>query len=207
MGDIGFLWGVHGFAGQVLPLLQRLEELDTERTVLTLDRAKRHLLETAIRSDGRANWPAILPGAATGGQQLEAGVDPATVSLLVQYCHGAPGMVISFSAYPPDDDVDRILCEGGELVWQAGPLVEGSNLCHGTGGNGYSFLKLHARTGDEVWLDRARRFAAHGMHQYRAEMAKVGHQRFSLWTGDPGFAIYLAACIDANADFPTIDAF
>ena len=45
---------------------------------------------------------------------------------------------------------------GGELTWRAGPLVKGSGLCHGTSGNAYAFLVLHRRTGDELWLDRAR---------------------------------------------------
>ena len=99
------------------------------------------------------------------------------------------------------------MIEGGELTWQAGPLCKGSNLCHGTGGNGYAFLKLYERTGDMLLLDRARAFAMHGITQYEREKAKVGYQRFSLWTGDPGFAIYLAGCINVDAAFPTVDVF
>ena len=106
-----------------------------------------------------------------------------------------------------NEEVDALLLKGGELIWQAGPLVKGSNLCHGTGGNGYAFLKLYERTGDVIWLERARRFAMHGIAQYRATLADVGHPRYSLWTGDPGFAVYLASCIDLDASFPTIDIF
>ena len=36
---------------------------------------------------------------------------------------------------------------------EAGPLRKGAGLCHGTAGNGCAFLALHARTGDERWLD------------------------------------------------------
>lgn len=193
-----FVGPVHGFAGQVLPLLKRLDELDTNQRRLTLARSKAFLSQTAVRQDGRANWPAILP---------DNGDDDTTSQLPVQYCHGAPGVVISFCDYPPDPEVDAVLLEGGELVWQAGPLVKGSNLCHGTGGNGYTFLKLFERTGDTKWLDRARIFAMHGIGQYRSELAQVGRPRFSLWTGDPGFAIYLASCIDGDASFPTVDVF
>ena len=57
------------------------------------------------------------------------------------------------------------------------------------------------------WLDRARAFAMQGVTQYEREKAKVGYQRFSLWTGDPPFAIYLAGCINAEAAFPTVDVF
>ena len=38
-------------------------------------------------------------------------------------------------------------------------------LCHGTAGNGFAFLELARRTGDEVWLHRAQRFAMHAMQQ------------------------------------------
>jgi hypothetical protein len=70
--------------------------------------------------------------------------------------------------------------EGGETLWSAGLLTKGSNLCHGTGGNGYAFLKLHQRTGDSKWLDRARAFA---------------------------FEIYLWQCLHGTAAFPTLDVF
>ena len=53
----------------------------------------------------------------------------------------------------------------GELTWRAGPSAKGAGLCHGTAGNGYAFLTLFRRTGDERWLDRARRFAAHAIGQ------------------------------------------
>ena len=116
-------------------------------------------------------------------------------------------MVISFCDYPSDGDVDAVLRAGGELIWQAGPLTKGSNLCQGTGGNGYAFLKLSARTSEAVWLERARRFAMHGIAQYRSELDAVGRGRFSLWTGDVGFAIYLWGCITGDSAFPTIDSF
>ena len=31
--------------------------------------------------------------------------------------------------------------------------------------------------------------------------------RYPLWTGDPGFAVYLWDCIQAQAKFPTVDVF
>jgi hypothetical protein len=62
------------------------------------------------------------------------------------------------------------------------PLFDQSNLCHGTGGNGYAFLKLFARTRDEKRLARARvRHARIG--QVDADAARYGQLRCSLWTG------------------------
>jgi hypothetical protein len=31
--------------------------------------------------------------------------------------------------------------------------------------------------------------------------------RYSLWTGDPGVAVYLMDCIGVTPRFPTLDAF
>lgn len=91
---------------------------------------------------------------------------------------------------------------GGELTWRAGPLVKGPGLCHGTAGNGYAFLTLLERTGDELWLERARRFAVHAISQVERVRAAHGKGRHSLWTGDLGTALYLADCVDGAGRLP-----
>src|SRR6185503_14629906 len=101
---------------------------------------------------------------------------------------------------------ERLAVAGGELTWRAGPLAKGPGLCHGTAGNGYAFLKLHRRTGDPLWLARARAFAMHAIGQWRAARSLYGRGRYALWTGDPGLAIYLRDCITGAADWPTLDA-
>jgi hypothetical protein len=127
---------------------------------------------------------------------------------LCQHCHGAPGMVTTFADAPfGSPELDALLVEGGTFTWSAGPLAKGSNLCHGTGGNGYAFLKLHGRTGDPIWLERARAFAMTAIAQCREARAELGRGRFSLWTGDVGLAIYLRDCITGQPHFPTIDVF
>lgn len=188
---------VHGFFGQVLPLLQRLDDMPDDLRLKVLDRTRDVLCRTACRGSGLANWPVML------------GKDGEGRDLLLHYCHGAPGIVISACEFPADLDteVDRLLIEGGDLIWHAGPLRKGANLCHGTAGNGYTFLKLFARSGDELWLDRARKFAMHGIAQYEQARRDTGHGRFSLWTGDPGFALFLWSCLNADERFPTIDVF
>jgi len=100
-----------------------------------------------------------------------------------------------------------LLLAAGETTWAAGPLKKGSNLCHGTGRNGYAFLKLWKRTGDARWPQRARAFAMHGIRQTEAHAAQHGRLRYSLWTGDPGFAVYLWDCIRGEGAFPTLDVF
>ncbi|WP_395352170.1 lanthionine synthetase LanC family protein [Variovorax sp. UC122_21] len=118
---------------------------------------------------------------------------------------GTPGTLLA--ALFMHERTGELLLAAGETTWQAGPLNKGANLCHGTGGNGYAFLKLHRRFGDEAWLDRARAFAMHGIAQTEADLAAHGHRRYSLWTGDPGFAIYLWDCIEGTDRFPTLDCF
>ena len=93
-------------------------------------------------------------------------------------------------------------------MWRAGPpnLEKGSSICHGTAGNGFALLATFARTGDERWLQRARRFAVHALDQVRRARTARGRGRYSLFTGDLGVALYLAACLDARTGYPVLDA-
>jgi len=117
-------------------------------------------------------------------------------------------MVTAFADAPfTAPALETLLLEGGEFTWAAGPLAKGSNLCHGTGGNGYAFLKLFRRTNDPVWLERARAFAMIAIDQYREAQERYGQSRYSLWTGDIGLAIYLRDCLTAKPYFPTVDVF
>jgi hypothetical protein len=54
-------------------------------------------------------------------------------------------------------------------------VAKGSNLCHGAGGNGYVFLKLHRRTADPVWLERAR--VRHDGHSAMPRGARTARPR------------------------------
>lgn len=47
----------------------------------------------------------------------------------------------------------------------------------------------------------------HGIAQTEADAQRHGQLRYSLWTGDPGFAIYLRDCVNGTASFPTLDVF
>jgi hypothetical protein len=187
-----YLGPVHGFAGNMIPLLRGWDWLSDDQHTSVADATLRTLAQTAARSGDGVNWPAT--------------VDPGMRPLLCQHCHGAPGIVTAFADAPfASPELDALLVEGGRLVWAAGPLAKGANLCHGTGGNGYAFLKLFRRTGDALWLERARNFAMTAIAQYRDADAQYGQGRYSLWTGDIGLAIYLWDCITTEPRFPTID--
>ena len=144
---------------------------------------------TAMREDGLINWPPVAKPR-PGGDLVR-----------VQWCHGAPGIVATLGDLMP---IEMALA-GGELIWRAGPLRKGPGLCPGTAGNGFAFLKLFSLTDDERWLERARRFAMHAIEQVKDQRAKFGRGRYTLLTGDVGVALYVRACIRADATFPTID--
>src|SRR4029079_9400232 len=136
----------------------------------------------AEREGGLAQWPPLV------GE---------TRKVRTQWCHGAPGMVASLATIAPHDQrLSELLLAGGELTWRAGPLVKGPGLCHGTAGNGYALLKLFDRTGNELWLDRARGFAMHAAEQVERTRSTYGRGRYTLWTGDLGTALYLKSSID-----------
>ena len=117
-------------------------------------------------------------------------------------------MVTTFADAPFAASVlEDLLRDGGAFTRRAGPLAKGSNLCHGTAGNGYAFLKLYRRTKDAEWLQRARDFAMTAIAQCREARLSYGRGRYSLWTGDVGLAVYLADCLTADPRFPTIDVF
>jgi len=107
-------------------------------------------------------------------------------------------MVIAAADYLEDD----LLLAGAELTWLAGAHGDdkGPNICHGTAGNGYAFLKTFQRTGDELWLERARRFAMHALEQVERMTS-----RYSLFTGGIGVAIYAADCIEARTQYPIME--
>ena len=49
----------------------------------------------------------------------------------------------------------RDAMECSDVIWQRGLLRKGYGICHGTAGNGYSFLSLYRLTQDKKYLYRA----------------------------------------------------
>ena len=176
---VKFVGPVHGFAGNVHALRGYLP--DDELRV----RIEQPLRTVMVSEDGLVNWPPDVGSDATR----------------VQWCHGAPGIVITIGDLLPREQ----MLGGAELTWRAGPLAKGAGLCHGTAGNGYALLRAHELTGDDEWLDRARRFAMHALEQVERAREQYGRGRFSLMTGDVGVALFAQSCLDVDARFPTMD--
>jgi lantibiotic modifying enzyme len=178
--DYRGLTTLHGVAGNTLALLRF--EPDAAAAGESAAVLSRH----AFREDGLANWP---------GSPRPQLPRPRDGRICVQWCTGAPGVLGGAWEYLDED----LLLAGAELVWRAGAHRDekGHGLCHGTSGNGFALLKAFARTQDELWLERARRFAVHALAQ--------ANSRYSLFTGDVGTALFAAACLDADARFPILD--
>jgi hypothetical protein len=175
------LWGtsfrgigtVHGLAGNVCALLQ----VDDPRNDTLRAESAAALARAATREDGLANW-------SSEGK--------------LQWCASAPGVVSAARDYLDEE----LLLAGAELVWRAGaPGAEkGHGICHGTSGNGFALLAAFERTEDELWLERARRFAVHAL----AQAARMPG-RYSLFTGGVGTALFAAACLEADARYPVLE--
>ncbi len=175
------LWGtsfrgvgtVHGLAGNVRALLQ----VDDPRNEALRTESAVVLARLATREDGLANW-------SSEGK--------------LQWCAGAPGVVSAARDYLDEE----LLLAGAELVWRAGAPGDekGHGICHGTSGNGYALLAAFERTDDELWLERARRFAIHALQQ-----AARLPGRYSLFTGGAGTALFAAACLDGDARYPVLE--
>ena len=147
---------MHGFVGNALPLIQGRHLLDAAAWSAWQACIANTVERTATWEGAMANWRDLL--------DMPAGY---SWRRLMQFCHGAPGFVVCLGDFP-GTALDALLIAAGEAIWAAGPLAKGSNLCHGTGGNGYAFLKLYRRTGEALWLERAHGFAMHGMVQTSA---------------------------------------
>ncbi len=189
-----YLDAVHGFVATALPLIRGRHLLRAEDWIAWERSIEETVRRTVDRVGPGVNWRPELDDARPDQKKL------------LQFCHGAPGFIICLAEFP-GAALDDLLLAAGETTWSAGPLIKGSNLCHGTGGNGYAFLKLYQRTRDSTWLERARAFAMHGIAQTQADASRYGQLRYSLWTGDLGFAVYLWDCVRAEAQFPTLDVF
>jgi hypothetical protein len=185
----------HGLVGNVHVLLRGDSLLAAEQRDEVERRAVETLTRLAVVEDGLTNWPTVAGGPLTANDRIR-----------VQWCHGAAGILISLWDLAPDDEGwSELLLAAGRLVWQAGPFRDEPGLCHGTAGNAYALLALWRRTGDEQWLERAQAFAQHAATQVEQRAARLGHGRHSLFTGDEGVALCLAACRTGDERLPIAD--
>ncbi|PKL76927.1 MAG: hypothetical protein CVV27_07805, partial [Candidatus Melainabacteria bacterium HGW-Melainabacteria-1] len=164
-----YLGAGHGWAGNLYPLWRGYALLDPDRQAALRMRSLDGLRSLALESKLGVNWPPL----------------PGSDRMLLQWCHGAPGMITSlrFASLP---EALPLLQRAGQLIVAAGPLRKGVSLCHGTAGNGAALLTLWQLSGESEWLSQARHFGMFALDQAHKAYQTQGHWRYSLWTGDAG---------------------
>ena len=177
--QLRFLGAGHGYMGNIYGLFKRQDLLTSEQRDFLLSHTEEVLRKYSMSEGELTNWPIRIDE---------------SEKVLVQWCHGAPGIITALKNFPADE---KLLLSAGELTWSAGPLNKGVGICHGTDGNGFAFLQLYKRTGDRMWLERARAFAMHSLSQRT--------HTHSLFLGDLGLALYLRSCLDEDDRFPLLD--
>ncbi len=188
--DVGrYLGAAHGLAGVLAAVLSSGGLASTEQTERLLDRAERALHIEALHDGERVNWPA------------EPGGLP-----LVQWCHGAPGVLLSLATLPAGarPALDESLVGGARLTIDAGAVTKGAGFCHGTSGNALGVLAVARRLrsaapGEARALDdQARRMLAHALTQLDDEQALHGGDArwaLNLYEGPPGVLYGLLALL------------
>lgn len=116
--------------------------------------------------------------------------------------------VCLFSVFIPqtfkEDKYLKDAMDCSDVIWQRGLLRKGYGICHGTAGNGYSFLSLYNLTQDKKYLYRACKvsfiafqqnccsFSYHNTHarvncdRSRLLCARAGAGWLCVWVGQKG---------------------
>ncbi|KAI0794818.1 hypothetical protein C8Q75DRAFT_747552 [Abortiporus biennis] len=144
-----YLGAAHGVAGILQILICTPPEIIAPHWDLVANTA-RWLVDIQL-PDG--NWPTKAVRNMFNAQ------DENEDTQLVQWCHGAPGLLIFLSsllrryrqyhspstlALPHDlmTSTRNAIMRGGELIYKRGLLRKGVGLCHGIGGNVYALLSV-----------------------------------------------------------------
>ncbi|KAF2292971.1 hypothetical protein GH714_034413 [Hevea brasiliensis] len=122
---------------------------------------------------------------------------------LVQWSHGATGMVITLCK--ASQRIRDAAIEAGEVVWKSG-LVKKVGLADGVAGNAYAFLSLYRLTGDSIYVERAKAFASFLYHNASKFVAggNVGgaDHTYSLFQGLAGTACLWLDLATERSRFP-----
>lgn len=201
-----YLGGAHGVAGILLMLLQAHE----------LFPAAGLLPEPALVLV-LATVDALLEHWTFPSGNLRSSVESSSRDKLVQWCHGAPGMMhLLLAARRACADIgdpnrgERYLTaafQAADVIFARGLLAKGVGLCHGICGGAFCLLALHRATGDHTALARARAFAAFAT-AHLAALHDIPSRPLSLFEGDLALVALHAALADPTgpaARFPAYD--
>ncbi len=123
--------------------------------------------------------------------------------VLVQLCHGAPGVAMLFLEIGMLDPA--VLC--CNCIWQRGLLTKGVGLCHGISGNALVFVQCFFATGNLLWLDRAVAFAKFAVSQCPSKDSSLVVSPDDPWglVNGIGGLVYLLAVLKSILNSPSSD--
>ncbi|KAF2983978.1 hypothetical protein EK904_005337 [Melospiza melodia maxima] len=125
-----------------------------------------------------------------------ANVDQETLTELVK-----PSIDYTFK----EDKYLKDAMDCSDVIWQRGLLRKGYGICHGTAGNGYSFLSLYNLTQDRKYLYRACKFAEWCL-EYGAHGCRIPDRPYSLFEGMAGAIHFLSdISVPETSQFPAFE--
>ncbi|XP_030063141.1 lanC-like protein 2 [Microcaecilia unicolor] len=171
-----YVGAAHGMAGIYYMLMQPLSKVDQETLTELVKPSIDYVRHKKFRS---GNYPSSLSNES---------------DRLVHWCHGAPGVIqMLMQAYKifKEEKYLKDAMECSDVIWQRGLLRKGYGICHGTAGNGYSFLSLYHLTQDKKYLYRACKFAEWCL-DYGAHGCRIPDRPYSLFEGMAGAIHFLS---------------
>jgi serine/threonine protein kinase len=142
----------HGWAGGLYALLRWSQATGQPISTLVVDRLD-ELASFAQHSGRGISWPRFR--------------DYRDASLQSTWCNGDAGLVFLWLLASELLDDRRYLPLAEGAAWNVadrGP-ERTIDLCCGSAGRAYAFLALFRKTGDEIWVRRAKRFAEHAARE------------------------------------------
>ncbi|XP_076827463.1 lanC-like protein 2 [Brachyhypopomus gauderio] len=185
-----YVGAAHGLAGIYYMLLQPMAKVNPDVLSELVRPSIDYLRHKKFRS---GNYPSSLSN---------------ETDRLVHWCHGAPGVVhllVMAHKVFKDDKYLKDAVECGEVIWQRGLLRKGYGLCHGTAGNGYTFLSLYKLTQEPKYLYRACKFAEWCL-DYGTHGCRIPDRPYSLFEGMAGAIHFLSDLTQPEAScFPAFE--
>lgn len=185
-----YVGAAHGLSGIYYMLMQPGSKVEQETLIELVKPSVDYVRHKKFKS---GNYPSSLSN---------------ETDRLVHWCHGAPGvihmLIQSYKTFKEDKYL-RDATECSDVIWQRGLLRKGYGICHGTAGNGYSFLCLYKLTQDRKYLYRACKFAEWCL-DYGTHGCRIPDRPYSLFEGMAGAIHFLTDILNPEtARFPALE--
>ncbi|XP_028659894.1 lanC-like protein 2 [Erpetoichthys calabaricus] len=185
-----YIGAAHGLAGIYYMLMQPEAKVDVEVLNDLIKPSIDYVRHKKFRS---GNYPSSLSN---------------ETDRLVHWCHGAPGvihMILQAHKVFKEEKYLKDAVECSDVIWQRGLLRKGYGICHGTAGNGYSFLSLYKQTQDKKYLYRACKFAEWCL-DYGTHGCRIPDRPYSLFEGMAGAIYFLSDILKPETSrFPAFE--